>query len=184
MFQKILLAVVISFNISTSLAQETDTVYYIEESEQLRDNIVEITPLLTVVENFCDRTPEVQEAVLRKLLEKTDCAEVTVEDLSTIKVLDLHHKNLETLQFYDFSDLTSLEWLSLAYNQLSSLPEGIFSDLQALQSLYLKYNNLSSLPKTVFSNLDSLWELYLAENNLSMQEKERVRRQWGGKVKF
>ena len=183
MFQKILLAVVILLNISTSFAQTTDTVYVVEESE-LRDSIVEITPLLTVVANFCDRTLVVQEAIIRKLLEKADCAEVTIEDLSTIKVLDLHHNNLETLQVDDFSDLTSLEWLSLAYNQLSSLPEGIFSDLQALQSLYLKNNNLSSLPKNVFSNLDSLWEVYVADNNLSMQEKERVRRQWGGKVKF
>ena len=184
MLQKIFL-IIILLNIPICFAQGEEELLKEEEAREEEQQDLPLTPLLpNSKRTVCDRTLEVQEAILKQLHHRTDCAEVSDEDLSTIKVLDLHNRNIMKLQFDDFKGLTSLEWLSLAYNKLSSLPEGVFSDLQALQSLYLKYNQLSSLPEGIFSSLDSLWELYIEKNRLSLKERERLRRQWGGKVQI
>ncbi len=127
MFQKILLAVVILLNISTGFAQVEEEILKEEEGREEEQQDLPLIPLLpSSKKTVCDRTLEVQKAILKQLLHRTDCAEVSDEDLSIIRVLDLHNRNIITLQFDDFSGLTSLEWLSLSYNKLSSLPEGIY----------------------------------------------------------
>ncbi len=116
---------------------------------------------------ICDRTSQVQSAILSEIDGVTDCALVTDEHLALISSLNLHDSNISTLLQNDFSMLSNLQSLSLYRNRLSTLPEGIFSGLSNLQTLHLDRNQLSTLPADVFSGLSNLQTLSLGGNGLS-----------------
>ena len=88
---------------------------------------------------ICDRTSEVQVAILGKLNEGldapeiTDCSEVTDEDLGgIIGNLTLSNMELSALKSRDFEGLSGLTSLYLDHNNLTTLPEGIFQGLDSL----------------------------------------------------
>ena len=118
-------------------------------------------------EGICDRTEKVQEAILAKLSEVTDCADVTATHLSSITgTLSLRESGMSSLQEGDFDQLDSLRELYLGHNSLAELPDGIFDNLTSLQRLYLGNNELSELPDGVFDSLTNLTELGLGNNSL------------------
>ena len=120
-----------------------------------------------VVGGFCERTPQVRDAILAKLSE-TNCGNVGDDDLATVTgTLDVNSTSITSLQSGDFSGLTALTSLRLNNNELSSLPDGIFADLTALTELYLSYTQLSSLPDGIFAGLGALTTLLLNNNELS-----------------
>ena len=96
---------------------------------------------------ICDRTSEVQEAILGKLNEGldapeiTDCSEVTDEDLGgIIGSLILSNMDISALKSGDFQGLSGLTSLYLDHNNLTTLPEGIFQGLDSLDILWLHFN--------------------------------------------
>ena len=116
---------------------------------------------------ICDRTEKVQEAILAKLSEVTDCANVTAAHLSSITgTLSLRESGMSSFQEGDFDQLDSLRELYLGHNSLAELPDGIFDNLTSLQRLYLGNNELSELPDGVFDSLINLTELGLGNNSL------------------
>ena len=118
--------------------------------------------------DICDRTQQVQDAILAKLADISDCAAVTAEHLTAIPYLYLGHKGISALQSGDFDGLTNLETLNLYRNSLlSALPEDVFDGLTSLKTLNLSRNSLSALPEDVFDGLTNLESLSTAQNSLS-----------------
>ncbi len=122
---------------------------------------------VTPTPGICDRTQQVQDAILADLAEISgvdDCAAVTVADLATITFLYMVRKNVTALKSGDFAGLSALEELQLRENSLTELPSDLFSGLTALRILNLSNNALESLPSDVFSGLTAMENLSLNRN--------------------
>ena len=141
-------------------------------------------------QDFCDRTPGVQNSILESLgkdLSVSPCNEVSSEELKSVTFVNLGFKNLTRLRDEDLNGLTNLEVLRLDYNGFGSLPEGFFEDnpnlrelhlsgnkmislpygLNNLEKLDLSYNSLTSLRSGVFDDFKNVKNLDLSGNNLS-----------------
>ena len=126
--------------------------------------------------SICNRTPEVQDAILRQIGSGTTCENVTAADLETITgSLDLSDQGIVSLKAGDFDGLTNLQQLSFSihtrdtsvWNRLSTLPVGVFSSLSNLQTLFIQWNRLTTLRADVFSSLSNLQTLRLGSNLLT-----------------
>ena len=122
--------------------------------------------------SVCDRTPQVEVAIMDIVHETAPSLECSDDDLvryilPEILALDLTSERITGLKKGDFSGLSSLHTLDLFDNNLTSLPEGIFSGLTSLRNLYLGYNYLTSLPEGIFSGLPSLNYLSIYNNDLT-----------------
>ena len=126
---------------------------------------LEIFRLLTG--GICDRTAQVQTAIVAAVPSVSTCDNVTAAHLATITSLNVDDKSISSLKVGDFDGLSALTTLNLSGNQLSSLPAGIFDKLNALKELHLGRNQLSSLPAGIFDNLNALTALNLSANQLS-----------------
>ena len=94
---------------------------------------------VVVREGICDRTPQVEEAILARL-GSTFCYAVDETDLSGIDgTLDLSEQGIVELKSRDFEGLFGLEILDLSFNSLTSLPPGVFVGL-TLDGLLLEGN--------------------------------------------
>ena len=90
---------------------------------------------------ICGRTQEVRDAILEKLSDVSQCADVSDSHLGGITGdLTLANKSISSLKTGDFLELTGLESLYLNNNDLSSLPDGIFEGLESLDTLWLNFN--------------------------------------------
>ena len=141
---------------------------------------------------ICGRTEIVRNAILKKLSDVSDCADVTATHLagitgemimldngiitlqdgdfaglSNLDVLYLHHNDLSSVPADALDGLTGLEDLYLYNNTLTTLPSDVFDDLSNLEKLELSYNRMTSLPADVFEGLSSLEELNLSNNSLA-----------------
>ncbi len=116
-----------------------------------------------------ERTPVVRDAIVNKVPDISNAADVTEEHLAAITgTLSLATSNIVSLRAGDFDGLTSLTYLDLDWNtNLSSIPAGIFDDLTSLTTLEMENNKISSLPTGVFDNLTSLINLDLDGCKLS-----------------
>ncbi|XP_072488597.1 E3 ubiquitin-protein ligase LRSAM1 isoform X2 [Notamacropus eugenii] len=85
----------------------------------------------------------------------------SLQNLGTIKVLDLHDNQLTALPDA-LGQLTALQVLNIEKNQLKCLPQSI-GDLAQLQTLNVKDNKLKDLPDTL-GELHSLRTLDISEN--------------------
>ena len=120
---------------------------------------------ITVPTGICDRTSQVQTAILEQIDGVSDCGLVTVTDLSSVTTLSLNDSGITALQADDFSGLSSLTTLRLRNTSLSALPAGVFSGLSGLTTLVIRDNSsLSALPAGVFSGLSNLNRLDLRGN--------------------
>ena len=123
-------------------------------------------PALATGGDFCDRTVQVQVAVLQLLPEAERCSDVSDDDLATIRFLDLSGKNITRLKNDDFARLASLVELDLRDNRLAVLSPGVFSNLPNLSRLRLDDNRIHRLKLGAFSDLPSLRKLGLRGNRL------------------
>ena len=99
---------------------------------------------------ICDRTQEVRDAILTKLSDVSDCANVTDSHLAGITGdLTLSDKSISALKTGDFKGLSGLEQLYLDTNDLSDLPDGIFEGLESLDTLWLNFNTGSPFSLTM-----------------------------------
>ena len=117
--------------------------------------------------NICDRTPQIETAILNQLPAGTDCMAVESNGLANINRIDVSRSNISSLKAGDFDGLTSLDWLDLDSNSLTSLHEDIFDGLTNLSQLLIRGNFLTSLPKDLFDGLTNLENLDLEHNALT-----------------
>ena len=125
-------------------------------------------PPLGVVAPVCTRTYIIKQAILKKS-GKTDCRNVTIEDLQAIVALVLGSTDMfssypiiTSLKSGDFSGLISLEILRLEENRIKTLPPGIFDGLISLTALDLEGNIIKTFPPGIFNGLISLKSLNLS----------------------
>ena len=127
---------------------------------------------------ICDRTERVRDNIIGLLnaqdlgsLGIKDCSEVTDEQLTRIRFLDLAGGGtggkITSLKSGDFEGLSGMRELNLEDNSLSNLPEGVFDGLSSLELLTMQGNDLSSLPDGVFDDLTNLHTLALYDNDLA-----------------
>ena len=117
---------------------------------------------------ICDRTQEVQDAILGQMEEVSDCMAVTDQHLAGITgTLEISDMSATALKVGDFAGLTGLTGLVVTRSQFTTVPEGIFSGLTSLEKLGLSRGKLDTLPANVFSGLSSLEKLYLHRNELT-----------------
>ena len=123
-------------------------------------------------DGICDRTQQVQDAIIAKLNEGldtpevTDCAEVTAEDLSGITgAMELSIEEIPALKSGDFEGISNLNSLQMIDSGLETLPEDIFDGLTALHSLFIIGNDdLGALPENIFDGLTGLTNLHVSGN--------------------
>ena len=135
------------------------------QKRQLIDLILQV--------NICDRTDQVEEKILSRLM-LTDCTSVPSDRLASITTLTLlgvpvtlQDVSVNSLQADDFEGLSGLRTLNLIRVGLTTLPAGVFDQLGSLTRLSLTENMLTALPAGVFDQLSSLTTLYLAGNMLT-----------------
>ena len=116
--------------------------------------------------NICDRTPQVEAAILDAINPSPACEAVPEADMAAITFLRLSQSDIRSLASGDFAGLSALESLSLWGNDLTTLPDGVFDGLSALVELSLWNNDLITLPAGVFDGLSALVELDLDGNDL------------------
>ena len=110
---------------------------------------------LTLPFNLCDRTQEV-EAALLSAVAATDCALVPGSQLAAVTTLDLSGQSINALQAGDFAGLTGLTTLDLQDNALTTLPAGVFNPLTSLTTLDLRDNTGLSYSPYLLSVLTGL----------------------------
>ncbi len=146
-----------------------------------------------VITSVCSRHPVIQERILFKA-SKTDCTQVTREELNAITFMNELRVKEGTLQSEDFSGLFSLESLNLYFYNDGYFEEGLFGELSHLKVLTFevhKMNNrnispilliplislkklkmnlgydVQTLPAYMFFSMASLEELDLSSHNFS-----------------
>ena len=98
--------------------------------------------------NICDRTEQVQQAILEQLPGVNSFKKVTTAHLESVTALDLSGQSITELQATDFKGLSNLSELNLYNNQLPR----IFSGLSNQDN----HNQLTTLPEGIFSGLSNL----------------------------
>ena len=142
--------------------------------------------------NICDRTQEVQDAILGGLTGSPTCSTVTDTQLASITELDITGYSSASIVPGDFARLAGLETLRingspllttvpanafrevtaslrelrLNANSISSLHEDAFNGLVNLSTLDLTANDISSLHEDIFAGLTALTNLYLNNNSI------------------
>ena len=113
--------------------------------------------------SVCDRTPQVQVAIIEQS-SATECS--SIPDLATISSIGIGG-SLTALQSGDFAGMSGLTDLSIFFQPITALPAGIFAGLSALRSVDIAGNNIDTLPPDVFAGLSSVDQLLLRNNNLA-----------------
>ena len=131
--------------------------------------IASLAPVPATAVNICDRTPQVEAAILAAINPTPACETVPEADLAAISNLyfSLQEAGITSLASGDFTGLSALEFLLLDGNDLTTLPDGVFDSLSALEWLLLGGNDLTTLPDGVFDSLSALEWLDLRGNDLT-----------------
>ena len=121
---------------------------------------------------ICDRTQEVQDAILDKLTDVSDCAQVTDSHLAGITRLTVRFTSSQAIESNDLAGLSALTDLELISDQISALPEDVFGGLGSLEKLLINISQLQSLPEDVFEGLGSLRGLTVGERGFRVTGEE------------
>ena len=125
------------------------------------------------IAGICDRTEQVQDAILGWLNGVDDCADVTGSHLAGITIglrissNDPYDRPALSLKPGDFAGLVNIEQLAIYYHTMDALPEDIFEGLGNLVRLDLSSNDIAALPEDVFDGLGNLVRLDLEGTHLS-----------------
>ena len=122
---------------------------------------------VTIEEGICDRTPQVQDEIMKDIGSVDRCSEVTDQRLRGIGSVDLVDSGITALKTGDFDGLDNMTHLYLIGNALTTLPAGVFEGLARVVWLRVDGNKLSELPAGVFEGLSSLGFLDLSNNELA-----------------
>ena len=134
-------------------------------------------PSLSLDTGICDRTPQVQAALVAAISGANSCNSVTASRLAGLTSLDLSSDApalvgldpIAALKTGDFADLSNLTELDLAGQSLTALAAANFTGLAALTDLDLSANQLTAagLPASTFAALTTLTDLDLSGNQLA-----------------
>ena len=120
-----------------------------------------------VDQGICDRTPEVQLAIIDWLGDKP-CENFTDADLLSLDDFSVEdYPTLISLKSGDFAGMTNILKLRFQRNSLEELPADIFDGLDALTDLRIGRNNLTDLPAGIFAGLPNLVTLTADGNYLT-----------------
>lgn len=111
------------------------------------------------ISSVCSRHPVVKERILFKA-SKTDCTQVTYEELNAITFMNQLVVREGVLKSEDFSGLFNLERLSLFFGRNGTFQVDLFEELSHLKKLKFEVGNLNLSPD-LFTPLTSLKELKL-----------------------
>ena len=153
--------------------------------------LVSAAPRQQTVVNICDRTAEVQTAILARVSGAT-CSTITQTQLagingemsifgyssssvdpsefaglSSLEYLNLRNNAIETLYPGAFQDLTSLKGLDFDEGRIKTLEDGVFRGLTSLTSLSMSGNRLTTINPGAFNDLTALDTLRLFTNNIT-----------------
>ena len=129
--------------------------YQVQALRGAAASAVSNTAELTLPFNICDRTQEVETALLAAVA-ATDCAQVPGTQLAGVTSLDLSAQSIGSLLADDFAGLTGLTTLDLEDNSLTTLPAGVFTPLTSLTTLDLRNNTGLTYSPYLLSVLTSL----------------------------
>ena len=121
---------------------------------------------------ICGRTQEVQDAILNKLTDVSDCAQVTDSHLAGITRLTVRFTSSQAIESNDLAGLSALTDLQLISDQISALPEDVFGGLDSLEKLLIDISQLQSLPDDVFEGLGTLRGLTVGERGFRVTGEE------------
>ncbi|KAJ6631713.1 Toll-like receptor 7 [Pseudolycoriella hygida] len=91
----------------------------------------------------------------------------TVTDMRSVESLLLQENNLTKISSSSLDNLISMRVLNLSSNYLEILPHGLFNKTMNLQEIYLQNNKIYQLPMDTFNHLSELLVLDLSGNQLS-----------------
>ncbi len=121
--------------------------------------------------SVCQRNTQVVSA-LEKFYRKK-CDRITLEEISTLKEIDLIKKNIIELKSSDFEGFNSIEWIRLAKNELSSVPENLFLGTPNLRFLGLSDNKILFLPKKTFEKNTKIEKINLDHNLITSLDTDQ-----------
>ena len=155
----------------TGLTNEIAHTFELRAANDVDNGTAAESDAVTPTPGICDRTSEVQAAIIYFLGEAgvtRTCSEVNVADLASLTdPLEMAGESISSLKAGDFAGLTKVQTLELARNNFTTLPANVFSGMTALTLLKLDAGALSSLPAGVFSGLTALHTLELNDNDLT-----------------
>ena len=123
-------------------------------------------------EGICDRTVEIQAAILEKIGGGVTCDTVTTAQLAELMELRVNDTEMMSLESGDLNDLVALTSLDLSNNKIKSVPDDMSRDLYGFDiEISLEGNQLTELSENVFkfeaSNSPGSWtSLFLKKLNL------------------
>ena len=133
----------------------------------LNRNVFPIILMLTIV---CLENERVISVVLnRKQLE------AWYPDFNTTREIDLHNRNITSIEVDTFASLTNVYTLDLSLNNLTQIDANTFESLVNLNYLDMSYNSLANISKDTFKSLNTLKQLFLLSNNLTVLNSEMLR---------
>lgn len=91
----------------------------------------------------------------------------TLSDMRSVESLLLQDNNLTKMSATSLDNLISMRVLNLSSNFLEILPPGLFNKTNNLQEIYLQNNKIYQLPLDLFNHLSELLILDLSGNQLS-----------------
>ena len=134
--------------------------------KQQRDNLARSS------HSICDRTQEVQDAILGQLTGSPTCSTVTATQLASITTLDFKGYSNASIVAGDFAGLTMLDLLAITYSpMLTTVPANAFSQVSnTLRVLILTDNSISSVHEDAFNGLSALVDIHLSNNHIKVLE--------------
>ena len=123
---------------------------------------------------ICGRSTLVRASILSKL-GVTGCAQVTAQQLSTIRLFTLDRYSLPQaewdgpfdLQAGDFDGLTGLVTLTANESRIRSVPAGLFAATPNLTKIAMRDNQIETLPADFIKGLTKLYILRLNGNSIA-----------------
>lgn len=85
--------------------------------------------------------------------------------LTNLKVLDVSHNQIQTIDSGCFTGLKLLHFLSLDFNRILQVPQNVFEEVHNLKSLHLEYNHINYLNESSFNGLQGSLELLSLSGN-------------------
>ena len=113
----------------------------------------------------CNRTQEVQDAILTALPNVSNCAAVTDAHLASITgTLDLSSQEIDTLHHEDLNGLTAIQVVDLSGNDLDLIPPDLFGGAVSLEEMLVNNNELTRLPTNPRVTNDNLLRIDASNN--------------------
>lgn len=130
---------------------------------------------------ICDRSPEIQKAILVSLGVNRPCAQITENDLLLVEDITILYEDysqygynkqggfknptkLGNLKDQDLAGLFNLKVLDIEFSNITEVKRSQFKDLKNLQKLDISHNLIRSFPEDVFWDLKNVTEFEFDTN--------------------